>query len=126
IDRSAARQARGSSRRATPRTSARAQTEIKKGGREAALFFSVSCPAKAGHPVITAQSTCTGSPACAGDDRLCLLCRDAHFRRGGFHVRRDVIFELGEVLLEHGDEIARRLVELALVLPGLERIEQMR
>src|SRR5438477_1992171 len=31
----------------------------------------VSCPAKAGHPVITAPSVFTGSPACAGDDSKC-------------------------------------------------------
>ena len=35
-------------------------------------------------------------------------------------------FELHEVLLEHVDELARGLVELELVLPGLLRIEQVR
>jgi hypothetical protein len=37
-----------------------------------------------------------------------------------------VALERDEVLLEHGDEVARGLVELRLVLPGLVRIEQMR
>src|SRR6185437_15288242 len=50
-----------------------------------------------------------------------LFGRDAHFRRGRFDVRRDVLFELGEVLLEHADEQTGRLVELGLVLPRLDR-----
>ena len=48
IDRSAARQARGSSRRATPRTSARAQTEIKKGRPRGRPFFLCRAPRKRG------------------------------------------------------------------------------
>ena len=67
----------------------------------------------------------TGSPAFAGDDTQGLLRRDPHLRRRRLDVGRDVALELGEVLLEHADEVARGFVELGLVLPGLERIEQM-
>jgi len=42
------------------------------------------------------------------------------------HERVDVALEGDEVLLEHGDQLAGGLIELALVLPGLLRIEQMR
>src|SRR5512139_948233 len=54
------------------------------------------------------------------------LSRDAYFRRCRLYVRSDVLFELGKVLLEHCHQIARSPVELCLVLPGLEWIEQMR
>src|SRR5437762_3410427 len=37
------------------------------------LPHSPSCPATAGHPVITAPSVVTGSPACAGDDSAMLI-----------------------------------------------------
>src|SRR5262249_8166655 len=54
------------------------------------------------------------------------LRRNAYLGRGRAHVGVHVLLELHEVLLEHGDELARRLIELELVLPGLLRIEQMR
>src|SRR5215470_8424338 len=56
---------------------------------------------------------------------LRLFGGDPHFRRGGAHVGIDVLLELHEVLLEHVDELARGLIELELVLPGLLRIEQV-
>src|SRR5262245_64613727 len=55
-----------------------------------------------------------------------LLRRNPHFRCRGLDIRRDVLLEFGEVLLEHVDQVSRRPVELGLVLPGLERVEQMR
>src|SRR5947209_3403177 len=55
-----------------------------------------------------------------------LLRRDAHLWRGGAYVGVDIGLELGEVLLEHAHELARGGVELGLVLPGLERVEQVR
>jgi hypothetical protein len=51
-----------------------------------------------------------------------LLRREPHFRHRGADFRRDVVFELGEVLLEHLDQRARGLVELFLVFPGLESL----
>ena len=39
-----------------------------------------------------------------------LLRGEADFRRGGAHVGVDMLLELDEVLLEHGDQLARRLV----------------
>src|SRR4029077_4017730 len=55
-----------------------------------------------------------------------LFRRDANFRCRRLDVRRDVLFEFGEVLLEHRDQVARGFVELSLVLPGLEGVQQMR
>src|SRR5437879_1578172 len=37
-----------------------------------------------------------------------------------------MVFELDEIIAEHRNEPARGLVELRLVLPRLERVEQMR
>src|SRR5215813_9832931 len=54
------------------------------------------------------------------------LGREAHLGRGGLHVGVDVLLVLDEILLEHAHEVARRFVEFRLVLPGLERIEQVR
>src|SRR6266852_5839285 len=54
------------------------------------------------------------------------LRRELHFRRGGADIGVDLRFELGEVFLEHADQRARGLVELGLVGPGLDRIEDMR
>ena len=51
---------------------------------------------------------------------------DTHLGGGGADVGVHVGLERDEVLLEHGDEASRGLVELRLVLPGLVRIEQMR
>src|ERR1700730_15829426 len=45
--------------------------------------------------------------------------------RGGADVGVDLGLELGEVLLEHGDKRPRRLVELGLVLPGVDGIEDL-
>src|SRR3979490_528482 len=46
-------------------------------------------------------------------------------RRGGADVGVDLGFELGKILLEHADQRAGGLVELSLVGPGLDRIEDM-
>src|ERR1700687_3527600 len=54
------------------------------------------------------------------------LRRELHFRRGGADVGVDLGFELGEILLEHADQGPRGLVELGLVGPGLDGIEDMR
>src|ERR1035438_3475114 len=89
------------------RTADRQYNEYEKGGRSGRPFF------------------CFPSPY-YGETKRRSLRRDAHFRRRRLDVGRDVIFELGEVLLEHADQIARGLVELRLILPGLERVEQMR
>src|SRR6266436_320785 len=51
---------------------------------------------------------------------------ELHFRRGGADVGVDLGFEFCKVLLEHADQRARGLVELGLVGPGLDGIEDMR
>src|SRR5581483_10319640 len=58
--------------------------------------------------------------------RKSLLRRELYVGRGGADVGVDLGLELGEVLLEHRDQGAGGLVELGLVLPGLDRIENMR
>src|ERR1039458_777699 len=61
------------------------------------------------------------------EDRIRILFSgELHFRRGGADIGIDLRFELGEVLLEHADQRTRGLVELSLVGPGLDRIEDMR
>src|SRR5713101_6214931 len=55
-----------------------------------------------------------------------LLRRDAHLRRGGLHVGVHLAFEAHEIVAEHAHQLARGLVEVGLVAPGLERIEQVR
>ena len=55
--------------------------------------------------------------------RAALLRRQLQIRRGGADVGVDLGFELGKILLEHADQRARGLVELGLVLPGVDRIE---
>src|SRR4051794_20724850 len=65
------------------------------------------------------------TPSC---DRSMLrnsLRREFDFRRCGANIRVDLSFELGEVLLEHADQGAGGLVELRLVLPGIDRIENV-
>src|SRR5437016_13321110 len=57
---------------------------------------------------------------------LLLFRRELYFRRGGTDVGVDLRFELGKILLEHANQRARGLVELGLVGPGLDRIEDMR
>src|SRR5260370_517050 len=54
-----------------------------------------------------------------------LLRRDAHLRRGGFHVGVHLTFEAHEIVAEHAHQLARGLVEVGLVAPGLERVEQV-
>src|ERR1700712_1676778 len=54
------------------------------------------------------------------------LRREFYFRRGGADLGVYLRFEPGEILLEHADQRPRGLVELGLVLPGLDRIEDMR
>src|ERR1700733_5989387 len=51
---------------------------------------------------------------------------ELHFRRGGADIGIDQALEFGEVLLEHADQRTRGLVELNLVGPSLDRIEDMR
>src|SRR5690242_396014 len=64
--------------------------------------------------------------ACPGHDVSNALLRgDPHFRRGRLDVVVDVRLELDEVVLEHAHQLARRLVELGFVLPGLVGIEQV-
>src|SRR4051794_33938526 len=62
--------------------------------------------------------------------RVAIQCRslggDTNLRCGGADVRVDVLLEFLEVCLEHADELACRLVELGLVLPGFDRVEQVR
>src|SRR5436190_2465183 len=47
------------------------------------------------------------------------LSGDAHLGRRGAHLGVDIVLELGEVLLEHADELARGVVEGSFVLPRL-------
>src|SRR6478735_2300549 len=47
------------------------------------------------------------------------------FRRGSENFRIDLLLELGKVLLEHADQRACGLVELRLVLPGVDRVEDL-
>src|SRR6185369_17890329 len=49
-----------------------------------------------------------------------LLRRELEVRRGGADFGVDLGFELGKVLLEHADQRTRGLVELGLVLPGVD------
>src|SRR5262245_66678253 len=55
-----------------------------------------------------------------------LFRRDTNLGRSRLDVRSDVLLELREIFLEHSHQIARRLVELRFVLPGLERIKKVR
>src|SRR6266404_5894965 len=55
-----------------------------------------------------------------------LFRRELYFRRGGADFSVNLRFELGKILLEHADQRARGLVELGLVGPRLDRVEDMR
>jgi len=60
-----------------------------------------------------------------GNDDPALLRRELHVGRSCAHFGVDLGFELGKVLLEHADQAARGLVELVLVLPGVDRVEDL-
>src|ERR1700686_4106496 len=53
------------------------------------------------------------------------LRRELDLGGGGADIGVDLGFELGKILLEHADQRARGLVELALVLPGFDRVENL-
>src|SRR4051812_8622858 len=59
------------------------------------------------------------------NDEGVLLRRELEIRRGGADFGIDLGFELGKVLLEHADQRARSLVEIGLVLPGVDGIEYL-
>src|SRR3954463_6750310 len=52
--------------------------------------------------------------------------RDRHLRRGGADIRVHMVLEALEILVEHVDEALGRLPEGRFVLPGLDRVEDMR
>src|ERR1700719_4885187 len=59
------------------------------------------------------------------NDTASSLRRELHLGSGGADVGVDLGFEFGKILLEHADQRARSLVELSLVLPGIDRIENV-
>jgi len=76
----------------------------------------------------TTRRVCGGRFRCAIAHRnsrampTASLRRQLHFRRGGADFGVDLGFELGKVLLEHADQRTGGLVELVLVLPGVDRV----
>src|SRR5215216_3489826 len=53
------------------------------------------------------------------------LRRELQVRRSGADFGVDLGFELGKILLEHADQATGGLVELGLVLPGIDGIEDL-
>src|SRR5438067_2240073 len=64
-------------------------------------------------------------PPFCKSSRTKLLRRELHVRRGRTDLGVDLGFKLGKVLLEHADQRARGLVEGVLVLPGVDRVEDL-
>src|SRR5262249_50650848 len=55
-----------------------------------------------------------------------LFGRKPHLRRSLSHVGIHLLFKAHEIVAEHAHQLARRLVELRFVSPGLEGIKQVR
>ena len=58
-------------------------------------------------------------------DRATLLRRQLHIRGSRAHLGVHLCFKLGKILLEHADQRTGGLVELVLVLPGVDRVEDL-
>jgi hypothetical protein len=68
----------------------------------ATLILDLSCSAKAEHPVNTVGAVITGSPACAGDDRVVLSAPPLHPARQIIEIDLELL-GLTDFVFEHGN-----------------------